>query len=214
MGTDLPKQYLPLIGRRLIEWTLDALLGHPLVEGICVVLSPADTFFDELPVARDPRVVRAAGGTERCDSVLSGLDQCAERLAPSDWVLVHDAARPCLPAEDLDRLIRRCREDAVGGLLALPARDTLKQDDGHGRVARTIDRRPVWQALTPQMFRLGALRSALRAARAGNAVVTDEAQAMELAGHAPLLVEGSSLNLKVTRPDDLHAAADILRALH
>ncbi|HAZ60423.1 MAG TPA: 2-C-methyl-D-erythritol 4-phosphate cytidylyltransferase [Gammaproteobacteria bacterium] len=210
MGTEQPKQYLALAGRVLMEWTLDALLANNRIARVCVVLAPSDTTFDSLAISHDPRVARAPGGAERCDSVLAGLEYCVAHLDPSDWVLVHDAARPCLPLGDLDRLIERCLDDPVGGLLAMPARDTLKRDDGHGRVAATIDRHPVWHALTPQMFRLGALRSALLAARARGLVVTDEAQAMELAGHAPLLVEGSASNLKVTRPEDLRTAASIL----
>jgi len=213
MGVEQPKQYLALAGRLLMEWTLEALLANTRIERICVVLAPSDTTFDALAVSRDPRVVRAPGGAERCDSVLAGLEHCSAYLDPADWVLVHDAARPCLPAADLGSLIERCLVDPIGGLLAVPARDTLKRDDGQGRVAATIDRRPVWHAMTPQMFRLGTLRSALLAARARGLVVTDEAQAMELAGHAPLLVEGNASNLKVTRPEDLRTAADILCAV-
>jgi 2-C-methyl-D-erythritol 4-phosphate cytidylyltransferase len=210
MGGGQPKQYLSLAGRPLMEWTLAALLADVRIARVCVVLAPADTAFDALALSQDPRVVRVPGGSERCDSVQAGLDYCVRHLDPADWVLVHDAARPCLSAEDLDRLIEACLADPVGGLLALPARDTLKRDDGQGRVAATVDRRPVWHALTPQMFRLGALRSALLAARARGLVVTDESQAMELAGHAPLLIEGSACNLKVTRPEDLRTAASIL----
>ena len=138
--------------------------------------------------------------------MLNGLDALWERAQPDDWVLVHDAARPCLSVDDLDRLLTELAEDAVGGLLAVPVSDTLKQADRAGRVAATVDRSQLWRALTPQMFRLGLLREALREALARGQIVTDEAAAMEAAGFTPQLIEGRADNLKITRPEDLALA--------
>jgi 2-C-methyl-D-erythritol 4-phosphate cytidylyltransferase len=204
MRADRPKQYLQLGGRTLLEHTLQCFLDHPRLRRLVVCLAPGDSYWETLPCAADPRIVRAAGGDERADSVLRGL-RCLQGLgaAAADWVLVHDAARPNLARQDLDGLLRALRTDPVGGLLAVPARDTLKRVGEDGRVAETIDRARVWQAYTPQMFRLGALQQALLDACSAGAAVTDEASAMEWAGHAPRLVEGRADNLKVTRPEDL-----------
>jgi 2-C-methyl-D-erythritol 4-phosphate cytidylyltransferase len=152
------------------------------------------------------RLFEVPGGAERADSVRNGLEFLARRGDPQDWVLVHDAARPCLPPADLERLIRTLMEDPVGGILAAPSTDTLKLSDAEGRVQETLDRDRVWRALTPQMFRLGLLREALNAARVAGVSVTDEASAMERQGFRPRLVEGSPMNIKITRPEDLDAA--------
>lgn len=204
MRADRPKQYLPLVGRTLIEHTLDCFLGHPGLRAIVVCLAADDPWWPHLPCAGHPLIQRAAGGAERADSVLNGL-QCLHEAAVSagDWVLVHDAARPNLAREDLDRLLAELAEDPVGGLLAVPARDTLKRAGPDGRVVQTVDRSVIWQAYTPQMFRLGALQEALAGALAAGVAVTDESSAMEFAGFAPRLVEGRADNLKVTRPEDL-----------
>ena len=146
------------------------------------------------------------GGAERCHSVLNGLEALRQHADLTDWVLVHDAARPCLAVADLDRLMNELADDPVGGLLAAPVRDTLKQADSAGRVATTVDRSRLWHALTPQMFRLGRLRDALNAALARGLLVTDEAGAMEAAGFAPRLIEGRADNVKITRPEDLALA--------
>jgi 2-C-methyl-D-erythritol 4-phosphate cytidylyltransferase len=204
MAADRPKQYLQVAGRSILEHTLGCFLEHPALLGAVVCLAEDDPYWPRLAIARDERVRRAPGGAERADSVLAGLQ--ALRLAGADeqdWVLVHDAARPNLAAEDLQRLLQALAEDPVGGLLAVPARDTLKRAGPDGRVERTIDRSVVWQAYTPQMFRLGALQQALAGALAAGVAVTDEASAIEWAGLAPRLVEGRADNLKVTRPEDL-----------
>jgi 2-C-methyl-D-erythritol 4-phosphate cytidylyltransferase len=204
MKADRPKQYLPLAGRTLIEHTLDCFLDHPYLKGLVVSVATDDPYWPDLPCAGDPRVHRAAGGSERAHSVLAGL-RCLSDLGAddADWVLVHDAARPNLAREDLDRLLQLMADDAVGGLLAVPARDTLKRAGPDGRVQETVDRSVIWQAFTPQMFHLGLLRTALADALASGVAVTDEASALEWAGHHPRLVEGRSDNLKVTRPEDL-----------
>lgn len=207
MGGGEPKQYLPLRGRTVIEHALDPLLAHPDLERLVVVLAADDTGFAALAAARDARVVTARGGAERADSVLAGLAALADE-PPERIVLVHDAVRPCLSAAELDRLLAAADPDD-GALLAVPVRDTLKRADAHGRVRNTVDREGLWQALTPQAFGLRALRAALEGAREG---VTDEASAMERAGHAPRLVEGDAGNIKITRPGDLEVAAALLGA--
>lgn len=158
--------------------------------------------------ARAPLV--AAGGDERRDSVLSGLHVLSGHAADDDWVLVHDAVRPCLRDEDMDRLMNELCLDEVGGLLATPVRDTMKRSNGDNRVRETVSRQSLWHALTPQMFRLGALRDAIRLTVDEDRDVTDEAQAMELAGGRPRLVQGHEDNIKITRPQDLRLAEMIL----
>ncbi len=204
MRADRPKQYLQLGGRCILEHTLDCFLDHPRLLGLVVCLAPDDPYWQDLPCARDTRIQRAAGGSERCDSVLGGLQRLRELGAGAgDWVLVHDAARPNLARSDLDRLLAELADDAVGGLLAVPARDTLKRAGPDGRVVETVDRSVIWQAYTPQMFHLGGLQRSLAAALEAGATVTDEASAIEWAGLSPRLVEGRADNLKITRPEDL-----------
>ncbi|PVZ20742.1 MULTISPECIES: 2-C-methyl-D-erythritol 4-phosphate cytidylyltransferase [unclassified Pseudomonas] len=212
MAADRPKQYLPLAGRTLIEHTLACFLDHPALKGVVVSLAEDDPFWPALPCAHDPRVQRAPGGAERADSVLSALLQLsAQGAGDQDWVLVHDAARPNLARSDLDHLLTALADDAVGGLLAVPARDTLKRADADGRAQQTIDRSVVWQAYTPQMFRLGPLQRALADAMVAGVAVTDDASAMEWAGQFPRLVEGRADNIKVTRPEDLAWLAQLKR---
>lgn len=204
MRADRPKQYLQLAGRTVLEHTLGCFLEHPQLKGGVVALAAGDPWWPALPCASDARLMTCDGGAQRADSVLNALAALAAvGAADGDWVLVHDAARPNLAHEDLQRLLGELADDPIGGLLAVPARDTLKQAGADGRVAQTLDRSVVWQAYTPQMFRLGALREALTAALAAGVAVTDEASAMEWAGQAPRLIEGRADNLKVTRPEDM-----------
>lgn len=204
MRADRPKQYLSLAGTTIIEHTLGRFLDHPRLQGLVVCLAAEDPYWPKLAIASDRRVQRAEGGGERADSVLAGLRRLSELGARAeDWVLVHDAARPNLAREDLDRLLGELANDPVGGLLAVPARDTLKRAGPGGRVQETVDRSVIWQAFTPQMFRLGLLCETLAGALAAGVAITDEASALEWAGHAPRLIEGRADNLKVTRPEDL-----------
>lgn len=204
MAADRPKQYLQLAGQTLLEHSLDCFLDHPSLKGVVVSVAEDDPYWPGLRCASDPCIQRASGGRERADSVLNALLLLhAQGAADSDWVLVHDAARPNLARSDLDRLLGELADDPVGGLLAVPARDTLKRADANGRVGATVDRSTIWQAYTPQMFRLGALHRALADSLVAEVVITDEASAMEWAGQAPRLIEGRSDNLKVTRPEDL-----------
>ncbi len=204
-GTTGPKQYELLAGRPLIEHTLDAFAQVPRIERVLVVVAPGDTRLAPGP----GREVVPRGGATRAASVAAGLDALLERGADdADWVLVHDAARCLVTAELVGRLVDACEDDAVGGLLALPLADTLKEE-AQGRVARTLPRTGKWLAQTPQMFRLGLLRDAL--AR-GGPEVTDEASAIEGLGLQPRLVPGSAQNLKVTWPEDFALAEAVLRS--
>lgn len=208
MGGVIPKQYLELAGRSLMAHTLEVLLGQPRLAGVMVVVGAADTWWPALGVAGHEALMSTSGGAERCHSVINGLIALAGAGAgDEDWVLVHDAARPCLRGADITRLMDELSGHPVGGLLGLPVRDTMKRAGANGEVRETVSREGLWHALTPQMFRLGPLRAALEAAVAAGGVVTDEAEAMERAGHVPRLVEGSPDNIKVTHPADLRLAA-------
>lgn len=202
-GGDIPKQYELLRGRTVLERSVACFDSLPGLRGVIIAVSPDDTF-SRVPHAPDVLVEYVFGGATRGASVAAALDWLAKGpAAPDDWVMVHDAARPLLAVEDRDALVAACLPDAVGGLLATPVADTLKRADEDGRVDATVSRAGLWRAMTPQMFRLGALRDALAAAGLD---VTDEASAMEAAGHRPLLVEGSALNIKITTRDDLALA--------
>ena len=207
MGGELPKQYLPLSGRPLIEHAIRALASHPRIDKVYVVLSPEDGWWQGQGIAHDKLAVLRIGGTTRADSVMNGLQAIAGELAADDWVLVHDAARPCLRGEHLDRMLAELAEDEVGGILAVPVADTLKRAGDARRIAATVPREGLWQAQTPQMFRHDLLLKALKAA---GSAVTDEASAIEHMGLKPKLVEGDARNLKVTYPRDLELAALIL----
>jgi 2-C-methyl-D-erythritol 4-phosphate cytidylyltransferase len=204
MGAGLPKQYLPLAGRAVIEHTLDRLRAHPRICAVVVALAEHDEHFARLPVAASVCIAR--GGAQRADSVLGALDVIAGEAGPGDWALVHDAVRPCLHPADLDRLIAEALAHGEGALLAAPVRDTMKLV-AEGRVQRSVPRDGLWHALTPQMFPLDALRAALLAARHAGEPITDEAQAMERAGRAPRVVQGRADNIKITRTEDLQLAA-------
>lgn len=206
MCADRPKQYLQLADKTIIEHTLECFLDHPQLRGVVVSLAVDDPYWPTLACANDLRIQRADGGVERADSVLSGLLRLSELGAQEqDWVLVHDAARPNLARSDLNLLLSELANDPVGGLLAVPARDTLKRASADGRVQATVDRSTIWQAFTPQMFRLGELQRALADALVTGAAITDEASAIEWAGQAPRLIEGRADNLKVTRAEDLQS---------
>lgn len=206
MASELPKQYLQVAGATLIEHSLRALLDCPELTAVVVALHAEDSRADALAVFNDPRVQRVTGGAQRSDSVLAALDTLLQQAAPEDWVLVHDAARPCLRTTDIARLIACVQASGTGGILAEPIVDTVKQAGNDALVQRTLDRSGLWRAQTPQMFRLGELHHALVQARARNLSITDEASAMELAGFPVQLVAGPSRNLKVTLPADLQLA--------
>ena len=206
MGADRPKQYLTLLDRTVLEHSALPFCKHPLVEGVAVVVAERDEFWPTLAPARHPKVVTAPGGRERCHSVLSGLNRLAGRAEDSDWVLVHDAARPCVTTTDIDSLINGLREHPVGGILAQPVQDTVKQVAQDQAIETTLERERLWRALTPQMFRLGILREAIAAALEDDVLVTDEAQALERRGYRPGIVQGGAHNIKVSTPEDLALA--------
>ncbi len=203
MGGVIPKQYLDLAGQTVIDHTLGLFIADERIRGVAVALGPEDAYWGETRYAAHPKVIRAPGGAERCHSVLNALAALDGLARDADWVLVHDAARPCLRLADLDRLIESLAGDAVGGLLGIPVRDTMKREDGAGCIARTVDRASLWHAYTPQMFRLGLLRRALREALEAGDLVTDDASAIERLGLAPRLIEGHADNIKITRAEDL-----------
>ncbi len=210
LASSTPKQYLSLAGRPVLYHTLRQLADHPQVEQVFVVLAPGDSQFrtadwGDLEGRMTPLY---CGGETRAASVYNGLLAARDVIGGDDWVLVHDAARPCLSAEALARLIVEVGEDDAGGLLAIPVADTLKRGGGDGRVTATERREGLWQAQTPQMFRYGFLVEALR--RSGPSTITDEAGAIERMGLKPRLVMGEARNLKVTYPQDLELAALIL----
>ncbi len=207
MGSEIPKQYLPLAGRPVLVWSLDALLGHPRITGAVLALRVDDTAWPRVDYRANKPLWLVPGASERCASVASALDQLAHHAALEDWVLVHDAVRPCISMIELNALIDTCWDHPVGGVLAIPVQDTLKRVAVDHRIEATVDRGALWQAQTPQMFRLGVLRDALHAALDKNMQVTDEASAMEHVGHYPCVVVGSVENMKITRPDDLDLAA-------
>ena len=207
-GGEVPKQYQLLCGRPMIEHTLRALAAHPRIAGLVVVLAADDVRWPGWRELEGKPLRTAIGGGERADSVLAGLDALFETIDGGDFVLVHDAARPCLSHRDLDVLLD-C-EAPQGALLAVPVADTLKCADAEGRVQATVSRAGLWRALTPQCFRRDALTRALRAAAQAGVTVTDEAMAMERAGFRPLLVEGAADNIKVTTPRDFALAEFLL----
>lgn len=211
MGAAVPKQYLTLAGRAVIEWSLAPFLAHSQVAAIVVVLPEQDQRWAQTDLAGHTKIITTTGGAERMDSVLAGLKALQTRAASDDWVLVHDAARPCLAAAEVDRLVAELRDDPVGGLLAAPVVDTLKRADDSGRVAQTVSREKLWRALTPQMFRRDILQRALEGATARGIAVTDEAQAVEALGLRPKLVAGDADNIKITLPEDVLRAERILR---
>jgi len=212
MGLALPKQYLPLAGRPLIHHALATLCAARRIARVFIVLSEQDKVWDQQwrsadhAAFDDKLVALRCGGATRADSVLNGLQRMVESAVADDWVLVHDAARPCLSQAQLDALIDEVGDDAVGGILAVPVADTLKRAGADGRIDATVPREQLWQAQTPQLFRYGLLREALEKSRG----VTDEAGAIEALGHRPKLVASDACNLKVTYPSDLALAERIL----
>lgn len=207
MGAAGPKQYLPLRGMTVLEHTLARIVAHPRIAATVVVIAATDRDWPRIAAGlAEQALIVAEGGAERCHSVLNGLRALAGHAAPQDWVLVHDAARPCVRREDIDRLMEQLREHPHGGLLGLPVTDTMKRSDAHGNVIETVGREGLWRALTPQMFPYEMLTRALQTALDRDLTVTDEAAAVEMAGYAPRMVEGHADNIKITRPQDLALA--------
>jgi 2-C-methyl-D-erythritol 4-phosphate cytidylyltransferase len=218
MQSDIPKQYLLLNGRPVLEHTINTLLKNKNINGLVIALRPDDVYFADIKINSNKPVLRAAGGIERADSVLNALTTLFQHNqfdANNDWVMVHDAVRACLKQQDIDRLVSEVAEDKNGGLLALPVRDTMKRQNvgkSIATVAKTIKRENLWHALTPQYFHAASLKNALEKAQLEDKKITDESSAMEIAGFSPRLVHGYEDNIKITRPDDLRLASLFLQA--
>ena len=213
MGADVPKQYLALGDKTVLEHALDTLLSCQRLAGVVLVLSPDDERWTKIqPRYANQSLETVPGGAERCDSVLNGLDYLVTTASDDDWALVHDAARPCVRRQDIEHLISTLETGTQGGLLGVPVADTMKRVDADVCISGTVDRDGLWHAYTPQMFPVGALRAALQQAIGNGHPVTDEANAMELAGYRPCMVQGARDNIKITVPSDLALAAFYLQA--
>lgn len=214
MQANCPKQYLHINGKTILTHTLNKLLSHPRISQVVLALSDDDQYFSDSDFVNHNKVVRVKGGQERVDSVLNGLHYIDAKEQP--WVLVHDAARPCLSHQDIDNLIETCITNNSGGLLASPVRDTMKrgspitlshsEDSASNKVLKTVERSQLWHALTPQLYKTTELVFAIEQALAQSLNITDESSAMEQAGFDSILISGSSENIKITHPDDLALA--------
>ena len=210
MQAECPKQYLKIGGQTILEHAVASLLARPLVRQVIIAISQDDRYFTRLPLAKNPRVTVVPGGRMRADSVLAGLQAAGN----ASWVLVHDAARPCLHQDDLERLLAIIANSKVGGILATPVRDTMKRSEpGAPLIAHTVEREGLWHALTPQLFPLELLRNCLLRALNEGATITDEASALEYCGFHPQLISARADNIKVTRPEDLALAEFYLTRL-
>ena len=209
-GTTL-KQYAHLLGKPVLSHTIDILASHPRVAAVTVALAEDDGIYDALVRPDFPRVSTTIGGDSRAMTVLNGLRYILEHDPGAQWVLVHDAARPCLPRAQLDTLLDAGLKSKDGAILAIPVSDTIKRAGIENRIAATVDRNGLWRAQTPQMFRLAGLLHALEQALQSGEQPTDEASAMERIGAHPLLVPGAQINIKITGSEDLKLAELLLR---
>lgn len=210
VGLEYPKQYLMLHNKTVLEHTLERLLLIPQFRKILLPLHMDDTYWPQLSLAKNARIHTLQGGAERSHSVLNALEYLKRVGDERDWVLVHDAARPCVTLESILDLMQALEQNPVGGILGIPVSDTVKKVAASSKIEKTIDRQSLWQAQTPQMFRLGLLHSSLRKAIDEQHLVTDESSAMEFCGYSPLMVEGRTDNIKITRPDDVALVRFIL----
>lgn len=212
MGESVPKQYQRLAGVPVLQRTLDIFLSIPALKGVVVALPAEDQVFATLPAAVHPLVMTVAGGAARSDSVRNALDALSGKAGNEDWVLVHDAARPLIETADVVAMLQAFSTSAVGGIMAIPVSDTIKQVDNY-HILATADRTRLWQAQTPQMFRVGTLLTALQVAHGKDQAITDEASAMEAAGHTPGVFAGKRSNIKITVPEDWLLAESLLGKL-
>ena len=209
MGANFPKQYALIEGKTMLERSVSALLEEPRIEQLVIVISPSDLLGQQLKFT-DPRIkIARVGGTTRADSIRNGITYSG--FSANDWILTHDAARPCVKSSDITKLIDYCLKNDEGGILAVPVSDTIKQQNTSGKIGKTIPRDKLWAAQTPQCFKVGLLTKALSNTNT-EAAITDEASAMEASGFKPALIEGSSTNFKVTRPADLALARAVFKA--
>ena len=213
MCSDIPKQYLTINGRPVLEHTVNILLKNENIKGLVISLQEGDKYWQDVNITSPKSVLRTEGGKERADSVLNALTALVkyDQFNETDWVMVHDAVRPCLAQDDINKLVLEVDDDS-GGLLALPVRDTMKRQNKNNTVEQTIDRKNLWHALTPQYFPVLKLKQALENAQINRQTITDESSAMELNGYSPKLVQGQEDNIKITRPDDLRLASLYIQA--
>lgn len=207
MNDSVPKQYLKIKGKTILEHTVERFIQFPLLEKIIVVLARDDCYAPRIRLLNHKKVIKSVGGGERVLSVISGLKVIEDISDANDWVMVHDAARPCVRQADLEWLVECLRGHDVGGLLGVKVRDTVKRASADCSILETVDRSALWRAFTPQMFKREALTNALTQAVFNGLPVTDEASAMEFAGYKPMMVEGHADNIKITMGDDLAMAA-------
>lgn len=210
MNSAVPKQYLKLNGREVLAWTLQQLQALDSLKGIVVVLHPQDEYYQKNLADSFPQIRVVRGGDERIHSVLAGLEALNGQIDDRDWVLVHDAVRPCLRLADLQNLLMELINNETGGILATPVKDTLKKADSQGQITQTMNRNEYWLAATPQMFRYQLLRTALQQALEAGVLVTDEAAAMERLGYPVSVISGRADNIKITSEEDLSLAEFIL----
>ncbi|MBC8520076.1 MAG: 2-C-methyl-D-erythritol 4-phosphate cytidylyltransferase [Gammaproteobacteria bacterium] len=213
MMADRPKQYLDLAGSPVIKHSIDALFSLNRIQGVVVSIAAADQWWPEVEFDdhKAEKILVVEGGKERSDSVLNALNLLADKASDDDWVLVHDAARPCLRGDDLEDMVGKLWNHPVGGILASPLADTIKRSGTNREIVETVDRSGLWRALTPQMFRLGMLRSALRQSMEDGVSVTDDSQAIEYLGFQPEIIEGDAGNMKITHPGDILLAEEIMQ---
>lgn len=202
VGADIPKQYLTLLDKTIIEYSINPFIEHPQIDQVVVSIAKNDHWFDTLAIAKNPKIKLVEGGDERVDSVLSAL----KVIPDTDYVLVHDAARPCITRADIDKLIDYVSVNNNGAILASKVTDTMKRSDSNGNIQSTVERTDLWHALTPQMFQNKLLQKAILAVKEPH-LITDEASAVEMSGLPVTLIEGRSDNLKITREEDLQIAA-------
>ncbi|MEY3218719.1 MAG: hypothetical protein RIT27_76 [Pseudomonadota bacterium] len=212
LGAVVPKQYLTLNNKTVLEHTISRFQAISAIKGIVVCIDPDDVHFKSLDISK--QVMSTAGGKERCNSVLNGLHFLAQWAEEEDWILVHDAARPCVRTTDIEKLMMTLKENPIGGLLAVPVRDTLKLANSAQTIISTQNRENLWHALTPQMFRFKLLKEALERAICQKQIVTDESQAIEQLGLKPSLIEGHADNIKITYLNDITLATVFLQNLN
>lgn len=211
VGSSIPKQYIVIAGKTILEHSISPFVNNSRIVGITIALNPQDKHFDALNIKTTSKKIHSViGGVTRAHSVLSALESIEDKLDENDYVLVHDAARPCLLMRDLDHLIDVCIRHEVGGILGSPVSDTIKQVE-NSNIVNTLDRANIWRAYTPQMFKLGVLRSAIQKVFTDNISITDEASALEYEGYQPCMVEGDALNIKVTTAEDISLAEMFLQ---
>jgi len=203
MGDDIPKQYISVCGKTVIEHTIDNFIDRNEIENICISISESDNYWPTLPISKNEKIITTVGGSERYESVYNGLRAIQDKATENDWVLVHDAVRPCLKKSIIDRLITDISSHDVGGILALPCSETMKRVNNSNEVEETINRQTTWRAQTPQMFKYKKLLLAIEKVINEDIFITDEAMAMELSNHKPIVILGDENNIKITHKIDL-----------